>query len=306
MADLTVDIAGLRLGNPVMLASGILGETGSSLVRVAQAGAGAVVTKSIGAEPREGYPNPTVVELEAGIINAVGLANPGIVAYIDEMETARKGDVPIIGSVFGKGEGEIVEVAELMEQAGASAIEVNLSCPHARNLGAEQGRDPEIVGSIVSAAKKSVNVPVLAKITPNVTDIVDAGLAVANSNGDGIVAINTVKAMAINPETGMPVLSNKIGGLSGPAIKPIGVRCVYELFENVDIPLIGVGGILTGNDALEYLMAGATAVQIGSAAYYRGIEVFGRVVEEIDRFLDENGYGSVKDIVGIAHDGQDR
>jgi dihydroorotate dehydrogenase (NAD+) catalytic subunit len=302
MVDLTVDVAGLRLGNPVMLASGILGETGESLVRVAKAGAGAVVTKSIGTEPREGYPNPTVVELETGIINAVGLANPGIAAYLDEMEIARDSDVPIVGSVFGKGEGEIAEVAELMEQSGASAIEVNLSCPHARNVGAEQGKDPEIVGSIVSAVKKSVKVPVLAKITPNVTDIVDAGLAIANSNGDGIVAINTVKAMAISPETGMPVLSNRIGGLSGPAIKPIGVRCVYELYENVDIPLIGVGGILSGKDALEYIMAGATAVQIGSAAYYRGIEVFGRVVEEIERFLDENGYSSVREIVGIAHD----
>ncbi|MCJ2556033.1 MAG: dihydroorotate dehydrogenase [Candidatus Thermoplasmatota archaeon] len=302
MADLSVEIAGLRLRNPVMLASGILGETGSSLVRVAEAGAGAVVTKSIGAEPREGYPNPTVVELEAGIINAVGLANPGIAAYVDELKVAAQAEVPVIGSVFGKSEGEMSEIASLMEEAGASAIELNLSCPHARNVGAELGKDPEIVGSVVSAVKKSVHIPVFAKITPNVTDIVDAALAVANSRGDGIVAINTVKAMAICPETGRPVLSNRIGGLSGPAIKPIGVRCVYELYESVDVPIIGVGGILTGKDALEYLMAGAKAVQIGSAAYYRGIEVFGRVVEEIGEFLDEYGYESVGDVVGIAHD----
>ncbi|MFQ5909326.1 MAG: dihydroorotate dehydrogenase [Thermoplasmata archaeon] len=302
MTDLSVEISGLTLKNPIMLASGILGETGSSLMRVARAGAGAVVTKSIGPEPREGYPNPTVVELEAGIINAVGLANPGIDAYLEEMEVARHGGVPVIGSVFGKNEGEMSEVARLMEEAGASAIELNLSCPHARNVGAELGRDPETVGSVVSVVKNCVRVPVFAKISPNVTDVVDAGLAVANSRGDGIVAINTVKAMAISPETGRPVLSNKIGGLSGPAIKPIGVRCVYELYENVDVPIIGVGGILTGKDALEYLMAGATAVQIGSAAYYRGIEVFGRVVNEIERFLDEYGYGSVKDVVGMAHD----
>ncbi|MFQ6106601.1 MAG: dihydroorotate dehydrogenase [Thermoplasmata archaeon] len=302
MADLSVEIAGLRLRNPVILASGILGETGSSLVRVAQAGAGAVVTKSIGPEPREGYPNPTVVELETGIINAVGLANPGIAAYLDELEAAKRGEIPIIGSVFGKNEGEMSEVARLMEEGGVAAIELNLSCPHARNVGAELGKDPETVGSVVSTVKKAVSVPVFAKITPNVTDVVDAGLTVANSRGDGIVAINTVKAMAISPETCRPLLSNRIGGLSGPAIKPIGVRCVYELYENVDIPIIGVGGILTGKDALEYFMAGATAVQIGSAARYRGIGVFARVANEIEEFLDEYGYKSVKDVVGLAHD----
>lgn len=305
MADLRVEIAGLGLRNPFILASGILGETGSSLLRVAQAGAGAVVTKSIGPEPREGYPNPTVVELETGIINAVGLSNPGIEAFIDEMRIAKQGDVPVIGSIFGKNEGEISEVAGLMEEAGAAAIELNLSCPHARNVGAELGKDPETVRSIVSAVKNSVRIPVFAKITPNVTDVVDAGLAVANSRGDGIVAINTVKAMAINPEAAKPILSNRVGGLSGPAIKPIGVRCVYELYENINIPIIGVGGILTGKDALEYLMAGAVAVQIGSAAYYRGIKVFQRVVKEIEQFLDGYGYESVKDVVGIAHDGDE-
>jgi dihydroorotate dehydrogenase (NAD+) catalytic subunit len=303
MADLITDVAGLRLGNPVMLASGILGETGASLLRVARAGAGAVVTKSIGPEPREGYANPTVLELEAGILNAVGLANPGVDAYANEMKTAKQGDVPVIGSVFGKSEGEMSTVAKLMEKAGASAIELNLSCPHARNVGAELGRDPEVVGSVVSAVKKSVGIPVFAKITPNVTEVADTALAVANSRGDGIVAINTIKAMAINPETGRPILSNRVGGLSGPAIKPIGVRCVYELYESVDIPIIGVGGILTGRDALEYLMAGATAIQIGSAAYYRGIEVFPRVVDEINEFLDEYEYKSVKEVIGIAHDG---
>lgn len=303
MADLNVEIAGLRLKNPVMLASGILGETGASLVRVARAGAGAVITKSIGPEPREGYPNPTVLELEAGILNAVGLANPGAVAYANELETAKQGGVPVIVSVFGKSEGEMSTVAKLMEKAGASAIELNLSCPHARNVGAELGRDPEVVGCVVSAVKSSVNIPVFAKITPNVTDVGDTALAVANSRGDGIVAINTIKAMAINPETGKPVLSNRVGGLSGPAIKPIGVRCVYELCESVDIPIVGVGGILTGRDALEYMMAGATAVQIGSAAYYRGIEVFARVVNEINEFLDEFGHKSVREIIGIAHDG---
>lgn len=303
MADLNVDVAGLKLKNPVMLASGILGETGASLVRVAQAGAGAVVTKSIGLEAREGYANPTVLELEAGILNAVGLANPGADEYANELKSAKRGDVPVIASVFGKSEGEMSQVAKLMEKAGASAIELNLSCPHARNVGAELGRDPEVVGSIVSSVKNSVDIPVFAKITPNVTDVADTALAVANSRGDGIVAINTIKAMAINPETGMPILSNRVGGLSGPAIKPIGVRCVYELYESIEIPIIGVGGILTGRDALEYMMAGATTIQIGSAAYYRGIEVFARVVDEINEFLDEHGFKSVNEVIGIAHDG---
>lgn len=303
MADLSVEIAGLKLRNPVVLASGILGETGSSLLRVADSGAGAVVTKSIGMEPREGHPNPTVLELEAGIVNAVGLANPGIVAFIDELRVATAGEVPVIGSVFGKNEGDMSNVAQLMEDAGAAAIELNLSCPHAREVGAELGKDPEVVGSIVASVKNSVRIPVFAKITPNVTDIVDSALAVSNSRGDGIVAINTVKAMVIDPVTAKPILSNRVGGLSGPAIRPIGVRCVYELYENVDVPIIGVGGILTGMDALEYIMAGAAAVQIGSAAYYRGIEVFGKVASEIEQFLDEHGHKSIGDVVGIAHEG---
>ena len=304
MAHLSVILCGLMMKNPTMLASGVLDETGRSMLEVAKAGAGALVTKSVGKEPRQGHGNPSIVELQCGLINAMGLPNPGMELYAAEVKEAKKGGVPVIGSVFGGTEDEIAELAGLMSKAGADAVELNLSCPHAKGFGAELGSTPELVESICRKAKKQVRIPLLAKLTPNTSSISSLAVAAERGGADAVVAINTLKAMAISPEARMPILANKVGGLSGPAIKSIGVRCVYEIFESVKIPIVGVGGISSGRDALEYVMAGATAVQIGTAVWTEGLEVFSKTSREIMQFMEENGFESVKDMVGVAHPGR--
>lgn len=301
MAHLSVDLCGLTMKNPTMLASGVLDETGRSMLEVAKAGAGALVTKSVGREPRPGHGNPSIVELQCGLINAMGLPNPGMEIYAAEVKEAKKGGIPVIGSVFGGSEDEIAELAGLMSVAGADAVELNLSCPHANGYGAELGSTPGLVESICRKAKKLTPVPLLAKLTPNTSSISSLAVAAERGGADAVVAINTLKAMAISPEARMPILANKFGGLSGPAIKSVGVRCVYEIFESVKIPIVGVGGISSGRDALEYVMAGATAVQIGTAVWSEGLGVFSKTSREIVQFMEENGFESVKDMVGVAH-----
>ena len=302
MTGVEVDIVGIHLRNPTMLASGILNETGKSMAEVARAGAGAIVTKSVGVEPRKGHPNPCVVELDCGLLNAMGLPNPGMKAYAAEVSEAKKGGVPVICSVFGGDEKEISDVAATMEEAGADAIELNLSCPHAKGYGAEIGSTPDMVEKVCREVKGRVSVPVLAKLTPNTSSITGLAKAAEAGGADAVVAINTLKGMAINPELGLPILSNAVGGLSGPAIRAVGVRCVYEIFGEVEIPVIGVGGIATADDALQYIMAGARAVQIGTAIWHGGPSVFSIISEGIAAFMKENGYESVDQMVGKAHD----
>jgi len=301
MSSLAVSIASLKLANPTMLASGVMDETGASMRRMAEAGAGAVVTKSIGREARDGYPNPTLVELEDGYLNAMGLPGPGIDAFEEEMAEAVRGPSPVIGSLFAATPEDFAYLAQRMQAYGAAAVELNLSCPHAKGYGMEIGVDPEAVRAIVRAVKAAVQVPVLAKLTPNTHRLLEVGRAVQEGGGDAIVAINTVKAMAISVEARRPVLFNRTGGLSGPAIKAIGLRCVYELYAAVNIPLIGVGGIESARDALEYIMAGASAVQLGSAVGRKGVGVFAEVTSGLETYLEENDV-SITDLVGVAHE----
>ncbi len=302
MADLGVDLCGLRLRNPTMLASGVLDETAATMVEVARAGAGAVVTKSVGRLSREGHANPCVVELDVGLLNAMGLPNPGIEYFSEEVKAVKRAGVTVIGSVIGGSEDELAAVAALMADAGADAVELNLSCPHAKGLGTEIGSTPEDVERVCRVSKERVKVPLFAKLTPNTSSISNLAKAAERGGADAVVAINTLKGMAISPEVRMPVLANRFGGLSGPAIRPIGVRCVYEIHDAVEIPVIGVGGISSGRDALEYIMAGATAVQVGTAVWTRGPEVFKSICDDISRFMDEYGYSKVDDMVGAAHD----
>lgn len=302
MISLEVEICGLTLRNPTMLASGMMGETGGSLLKVATMGAGALVTKSIGSEPRPGYPNPTLVELDQGYVNAMGLPNPGIEAFKEEMEEARSCPVPIIGSVFASSAKEFADLAANMESYGCAAVELNLSCPHAKGYGMEVGVDPDAVGRIVAEVKSACSVPVLSKLTPNTHQLVEVALAVQGAGGDAVVAINTLRALSISIEARRPILSNKGGGLSGPAVKPLGIRCVYDLYAALEIPVIGVGGVEGWRDAVEYLMAGATGVQIGSGIGRRGIGVFKEVTDGMYRFMSENGYSSIEEMVGAAHE----
>jgi len=297
---LATEIAGLKLANPTMLASGILGYTGLSLKSIIEAGAGAVVTKSMGLEPRTGYPNPTVVQTDCGLLNAMGLPNPGISHFKEEMKEIKSTGVPTILSIYGYSSEEFAKVAETAVKMGADALELNVSCPHVKKAGAEIGCDPLLLTEIVKEVKKKVDKPVIVKLTPNVANIGEIAKAAEKAGADAITAINTVKAMNIEIETGRPLLANKFGGLSGPAIKPIAVRCVYDVYRSVDVSVIGCGGITSWQDAVEFMLAGASAVQIGTAIAFKGVSVFSSVAKGIDAYLQRKGFKNVKELVGLA------
>jgi len=300
---LEVEIAGLKLQNPIMLAAGILGMTGASLLEAIDNGAGAVVTKSVGPKPQEGYHNPAVVHVNCGLLNAMGLPNPGVHDFAEEIREIKqaRAHVPIIVSVYSFSAEEFAETARVAAKAGADAIELNVSCPHVKKTGSEIGQSPSLVAEVVKKVKAVAHKPVIVKLTPNVADIVEIAKAGVDAGADAITAINTLRAMAIDVETAQPILANKIGGLSGPAIKPVAVRCVYELYESVNVPIIGCGGVTTWQDAVEFMLAGASAVQIGTAIASEGLGVFKSVANGIDSFLKRKGSGSVKDIVGLSH-----
>ena len=299
---LNVRVASLELRNPTVLASGILGYTAESLQRVVEGGAGAVVTKSVGVSPRMGYANPTVVQASGGLINAMGLPNPGIDEYAEEIIHAKTVvQAPLIVSVFGYSADEYALVARKAADAGADAVELNVSCPHVKQTGSEIGQNPQLLAKVVTKVKAAVPKPVIVKLSPNVTDIAETAWAAVKAGADALTAINTVKALAIDAETALPVLSNTRGGLSGPAIKPIALRCVYDLYEQVKTPIIGCGGITTWQDAVEFLLAGASAVQIGTAVALENPNVFHAINRGVKTYLKKKGYRSVQEIVGVAH-----
>ena len=300
---LTVNIAGMKLNSPTALASGILGYSGDSLQAVARNGAGAVVTKSVGVSPRVGYPNPTVVQTKGGLINAVGLPNPGINDYAEELTYAKSIlKIPLIVSVFGYTAEEYALVAKKAVEAGADAVELNVSCPHVQYTGSEIGQNPRLLTDVVCAVKSAVQNPVIVKLSPNVTDIVDIAKAAVKAGADALTVINTVRAMAIDLETQEPILSNVRGGLSGPAIKPIALRCVYDVFESLpQTPIIGCGGVTDWRDAVEFFLAGASAVQVGTAIGLEDLSVFQVINRGVTSYLKRKAYRSVKEIVGLSH-----
>ena len=298
---LSISLAGLRLANPTMLASGILGLSAESLSNIVMGGAGAIVTKSVGLKPRKGYANPTIVQTGCGLINAVGLPNPGIDEFVKEIREAKSYNVPLIVSVYGFSAEEYMAVSKKAVDAGADAVELNVSCPHVKETGSEIGQNPEILAEVVRKVKASVEKPVFVKLSPNVTDIAEIAEVAAKAGADALTATNTVKAMAIDPETAMPILSNKVGGLSGSAIKPIAVRCVYEIYEHGKVLVIGCGGITNWRDAVEFILAGATAIQIGTAIAQKGPNVFRAITRGINAYLKRKGFKSVNEIVGLSH-----
>jgi len=300
---LTTNIAGLKLRNPTALASGILGYTGDLMQIIAENGAGAVVTKSVGVEPNIGYLNPTVVQAKAGLINAMGLPNPGIGDYAEEITYAKTVlQVPLIVSVFGYSAEEYAKVAKKAIEAGADAVELNVSCPHVRFTGSEIGQNPKLLSEVISQVKAEVKKTVIVKLSPNVTDIVDLAKVAVKAGADALTAVNTLRALAIDVETQMPVLSNIRGGLSGPAIKPIALRCVYDIFEALPkTPIIGCGGVTDWRDAVEFFLAGASTVQVGTAVATEEPKVFEDINKGLTIYLKKKGYRSVKDIVGLSH-----
>ena len=302
MNRLGVNLAGLNLSNPTMLASGILGYSVETLESIVEGGAGAVVTKSIGLEPRDGYANPTVVQVSCGLINAIGLPNPGIEEFTSEIRAAKTAlNVPLIVSVYGFSEEEYATVSKKAADAGADAVELNVSCPHVKETGSEIGQSLEILSKVVRKVKEVMEKPVFVKLSHNVTNLTDIAEVAAKSGADALTVINTVKAMAIDAETAMPILSNKRGGLSGPAIKPIAIRSVYDIYERVKTPIIGCGGIANWRDAVEFLLAGASAIQIGTAIALRGPNVFSAITRGMETYLKRKGVKSVKEIVGLSH-----
>lgn len=301
-ASLTVSLAGLRLTNPTMLASGILGYSVETFESIAKGGAGAVVTKSVGLKPREGYANPTVVQVSSGLVNAMGLPNPGIQEFVQEIRKAKATlHVPLIVSVYGFSADEYATVAGRAVAAGADAIELNVSCPHVKETGSEIGQSSQVLIQVVRKVKHTINKPVFVKLSPNVTSIEEIAEAAANAGADALTIMNTVKALVIDAETMMPILANKTGGLSGPAVKPIALRHVYSVYERVEVPIIGCGGISNWQDAVEFLLAGASAVQIGTAISAIGPAVFEKVARGISKYLKRKGLRSVSEIVGLSH-----
>ncbi|MHA1951390.1 MAG: dihydroorotate dehydrogenase [Candidatus Thorarchaeota archaeon] len=270
------------------LASGILGVTASTMIRVVESGADAVVTKSIGSEPRKGHPGPVLASSHGGLLNAVGLTNPGIEAFGDEMRVLREKKVPVVLSIFGNTIQEISEVARKGEAMKPHAIELNLSCPHAEI--SQIAHDPEMTRKYVAAVKDVVNCPVFAKLTPNAADIVAVGKAAEEAGADAVVAINTVRGMKIDVYQMRPVLGNKI---------PVTVRSVYELSQALSIPIVGVGGVATWQDAVELHLAGASAIQVGTVLI-EGLEVFSQIKEGVKNYLKEMNISKTSEIVGAA------
>ncbi len=301
MTVVEIELCGIKMRNPTMLAAGILGSTASSLNWAGRSGAGAVVTKSFGLNSNKGYSNPTTVEVTGGVINAIGLSNPGVENFKQELDKLER-SVPAIASIYGANPEEFSKIASKIQE-NVDAIELNVSCPHAMGgCGAAIGQDPVLTSSVVSAVKKSVNIPVFVKLTPNVTDVVEIAESAEDAGADALTLINSLgPGMKIDIKTGKPILNNRFGGLSGPAIKPVAVRCVYDVYDSVNIPIIGVGGIRNYEDVLEFIYAGASCVQIGTSIMYDGMEIFGKIVNGLERFMDEMGYGSLGEIVGIAH-----
>ncbi len=298
---LEIKLGGIRLKNPLILASGILGTGNDILRRVAACSIGAVTTKSMGLVPRPGYPGPSIVETDCGYLNAMGLPNPGVEVFAAELAQWNNyaASVPLIASIYSSIPAEAAEVAAIIAPV-AAAIEINFSCPHASGYGLAVGSDPQSVEEMVYAVRQAVQIPVLAKLSPVVVDITMIGKAAESGGADALVAINTLPAMAIDITIKRPLLGNITGGLSGPAIRPIAIRAVYELYQAVGIPIVGSGGIVTGEDAIEFLLAGATAVQIGTGVAYKGLTIFAEIEERMRRYLQQEKI-SLAELVGLAH-----
>ncbi len=304
--DLGVELLGVHLRNPLVLASGIWGSAAGTLVRAARAGAGAVTSKSCSLEPRTGHHNPTVLPWGHGLINAVGLSNSGALAERDELARARAGlaatGAALIASVFGETPRTFAEAVDIIAAAGPHIVELNISCP---NVESEFGRpfahDPLAAAQVTAAVRAVYRGPLLVKLSPNASELLAVARAVVAAGADGLTMGNTLgPGMLIDLDARQPILSNRVGGISGPALRPIAVRCVYELAAALDVPIIGTGGVASGRDALEMVMAGATAVGIGSALYAEGDAVFGRVLAEMARWMEERGVASLDEIRGCA------
>ena len=296
---LAIDLAGIHLKNPLLLASGFLGISQEIFNRLYHDGLGAIVSKSISVSPLDGYKGPTVVSLgEKGYLNAVGLANPGSDVFAHEI---MNNQIPLIVSIVGSSQSDFPKLISKFDKLNILGYEINLSCPHVAKMGMEVGDDLDLVTKIIKTIKSKTKKPVIVKVGIGNTDVLKLASKIQESGADAITAINTIRAMAINVETGIPILSNKVGGLSGIPLKPIGIRCVFEITKKVNIPVIGCGGIFTWEDAVEYILAGATAIELGSVIGFEGLNAFNEIKLGITRYLEKKNCKNIKEIIGLAH-----
>ncbi len=303
---LRCEFLGFELHTPIVLASGIIGTSAALLVRAAQSGAGMVTAKSCGPRPRVGHPNPVAFDFGGGLINAIGLTNPGAKAEAALLAEAKAQlaplGVPLIASIFGGTVSEFGTAAQIVAASEPDLLEVNISCP---NVGDEFGTPfagaVESAAAVTEAVRGAVSCPISIKLAPNVPDIARIAAAVVEAGADAITAINTMPGMVIDPVSSRPLLYNRVGGISGPALKPIALRCVYEIAQVVSVPIIGTGGVSTGQDAAEMLMAGASVVGVGSAVYYRGVAALGEIGQELAEFMACHQWPSVAALRGRSH-----
>jgi dihydroorotate dehydrogenase (NAD+) catalytic subunit len=296
--DLAVTLGRLRLPNPILVASGTFGYGREMTGFVDLRRLGGVVPKTITPQPRRGNVPWRTVETAAGLLNAIGLDNDGVDAFLaSQLPWLVACGAPVIVSIAGAAEAEFTALADRLDGVpGIAAIELNISCPNVSH-GVDLGTDPAACRSVVAGVRKATALPVIAKLTPNVTDIVAVARAACDGGADAVTLINTCQGMAVDWRRRKPLLGNVVGGLSGPAIKPIALRCVHQVRTAVDIPIIGVGGIMTVDDVMEFLVTGATAVQVGTANFAEPV-VSMRLLDALPQALDELGAAGVADVVG--------
>ncbi|MGI5896687.1 MAG: dihydroorotate dehydrogenase [Oscillospiraceae bacterium] len=300
MADLSVNIAGVSFQNPVIPASGTFGY-GREYAKFYDIGRlGGISVKGTTLERREGNPPPRVAETPSGMLNSVGLQNPGVEHFIkEEIPYIKQAGTRIVANIAGSTPEDYAEMARRLDGTDVDMIELNISCPNVKCGGAAFGTDPKVAGSITRLVKDTTSKPVMVKLTPNVTDIALMAKAVEAEGADAVSLINTLLGMRIDIKTGRPILKNNVGGLSGPAVFPVAVRMVWQVANAVRIPVVGMGGIATWKDAVEMMMAGASAIQVGAALFtnpYAPVEI----IDGLNRYLDENGIASVSEIVGTV------
>jgi dihydroorotate dehydrogenase (NAD+) catalytic subunit len=304
LPDLTCNFLDFILPNPLVLASGIIGTSATLLKRAALAGAGAVTAKSAGPAPRAGHPNPVALDWKHGVINAIGLTNPGAEEEVKMLQEAgsvlNPMGVPLIASIFAGTLDEFATVAATIARAKPDLIEVNISCPNvADDFGTPFAASAESAAQVTEAVKSAVQVPISIKLAPNVPNIGRIAAAVVEAGADAITAVNTMPGMLINFEARKPVLSNRTGGISGYALKPIALRCVAEIASSVKVPIIGTGGVSSGRDAAEMIMAGATAVGVGSAVWYGGVGVFTTILQEMTALMQAEKFENLDAMRGL-------
>jgi dihydroorotate dehydrogenase (NAD+) catalytic subunit len=296
---LAVDIGGLVLKNPVMTASGTFGYGEEYAAYIDLSVLGAIVVKGLSITPREGNPPARIMETASGMLNAVGLENVGVRAFIDEkLPFLREVDVPVIANILGDTVEEYCEVAHILSEAeGIHALEVNISCPNVAKGGIDFGVNPDLAFKVTEGVKNATDLPVIVKLTPNVTDITEIAKSVEDAGANAISLINTLTGLSIDIEKRVPHLKNITGGLSGPAIKPVALRMVWEVVRAVSVPVIGVGGIMKAGDALEFLVAGARAVQVGTANFVNPRSTV-EIIEGIAAYMERKGIDDIKDLIG--------